>query len=133
MEALQLQHESEGKSYAEVEIFAEVLGKKAGYVCGLGHSIWSVGSSSSVSSVDLSRRLEEARLQIEEMRARQLEYETLLVKRSRYGADNARASADDGGATMEERRRVDADDGRAAKDPSGTIRTEDTTNGRADA
>ncbi|KAB1221523.1 hypothetical protein CJ030_MR2G027162 [Morella rubra] len=32
MEALQLQHESEGKSYTEVEIFAEVLGTKAGYV-----------------------------------------------------------------------------------------------------
>ncbi|KAB1212955.1 hypothetical protein CJ030_MR5G001877 [Morella rubra] len=82
MEALQLQYESEGKSYTEVEIFAEVLGMKAGYVQGLGHSVRSVGSSSSVSSVDLSRRLEEARLQIEEMRARQLEYEALLVKRS---------------------------------------------------
>ncbi|KAB1220200.1 hypothetical protein CJ030_MR3G017024 [Morella rubra] len=79
---LQLQYESEGKSYTEVEIFAEVLGTKAGYVRGLGRSVRSVGSSSSVSSVDLSRKLEEARLQIEEMRARQLEYEALLVKRS---------------------------------------------------
>ncbi|KAB1210366.1 hypothetical protein CJ030_MR6G013858 [Morella rubra] len=64
----------------EVEIFAEVLGTKAGYMRGLGRSVRSVGSSSSVSSVDLSRRLEEARLQIEETRARQLEYEALLVK-----------------------------------------------------
>ncbi|KAB1215741.1 hypothetical protein CJ030_MR4G020429 [Morella rubra] len=32
MEALQLQYKSEGKSYTEVEIFAEVLGTKAGYV-----------------------------------------------------------------------------------------------------
>ncbi|KAB1213380.1 hypothetical protein CJ030_MR5G003550 [Morella rubra] len=80
MEALQLQYESEGKSYTEVEIFAEVLGTKAGYVRGLGRSVRFVGSSSSVSSVDLSRKLEEARLQIEEMRARQLEYEALLVK-----------------------------------------------------
>ncbi|KAB1200996.1 hypothetical protein CJ030_MR0G005320 [Morella rubra] len=70
--------ESKGKSYTEVEIFAEVLGTKAGYVRGLGRSVLSVGSSSSVSSVDLSRRLEEARLEIEEMRARQLEYEALL-------------------------------------------------------
>ncbi|KAB1212915.1 hypothetical protein CJ030_MR5G010215 [Morella rubra] len=54
MEALQLQHESEGKSYTEVEIFAEVLGTKAGYVRGLGRSVRSVGSSSSASSVDLS-------------------------------------------------------------------------------
>ncbi|KAB1207397.1 hypothetical protein CJ030_MR7G017420 [Morella rubra] len=71
-----------GKVIHEVEIFAEVLGTKAGYVRGLGRSVRSVGSSSSVSSVDLSRKLEEARLQIEEMRARQLEYEALLVKRS---------------------------------------------------
>ncbi|KAB1224260.1 hypothetical protein CJ030_MR2G019261 [Morella rubra] len=49
---------------------------------GLDHSVRSVGSSSSVSFVDLSWKLEEARLQIEEMRARQLEYEALLVKRS---------------------------------------------------
>ncbi|KAB1216038.1 hypothetical protein CJ030_MR4G022481 [Morella rubra] len=62
--------------------FAEVLGTKAGYVRGLGCSVRSVGSSSSVSFVDLSRKLEEARLQIEEMRARQLEYEALLIKRS---------------------------------------------------
>ncbi|KAB1211816.1 hypothetical protein CJ030_MR5G010056 [Morella rubra] len=69
-------------SQRESHIFAEVLGTKAGYVRGLGCSVRSVGSSSSVSSVDLSRKLEEARLQIEEMRARQLEYEALLVKRS---------------------------------------------------
>ncbi|KAB1212636.1 hypothetical protein CJ030_MR5G009678 [Morella rubra] len=80
MEVLQLQHELEGKSYTEVEIFAEVLGTKVGYVRGLGRSVRSVGSSSSASSVDLSRRLEEARLEIEEMRARQMEYEVLLVK-----------------------------------------------------
>ncbi|KAB1219512.1 hypothetical protein CJ030_MR3G012308 [Morella rubra] len=63
-----LLHESEGKSYTEVEIFAEVLGTKAGYVRGLGRSVRSVGSSSSAASVDLSWRLEEARLEIEEMR-----------------------------------------------------------------
>ncbi|KAB1202841.1 hypothetical protein CJ030_MR8G024954 [Morella rubra] len=34
-----LLHESEGKSYIEVEIFAEVLGTKVGYVRGLGHSV----------------------------------------------------------------------------------------------
>ncbi|KAB1202468.1 hypothetical protein CJ030_MR8G019540 [Morella rubra] len=56
----------------------EVLGTKVGYVRGLGLSVCSVGSSSSVSSVDLSKRLEEARLKIEEMRARQIEYEELL-------------------------------------------------------
>ncbi|KAB1215928.1 hypothetical protein CJ030_MR4G028702 [Morella rubra] len=71
-----------GKVIHKVEIFTEVLGTKAGYVRGLGRSVRSIGSSSSVSSVDLSQRLEEARLEIEEMRARQLEYEALLVKRS---------------------------------------------------
>ncbi|KAB1219452.1 hypothetical protein CJ030_MR3G001065 [Morella rubra] len=87
-----------------MEIFAEVLGMKASYVRGLGRSV-------------------------------------------RYGADDARASADDGGAakerlradaddgraTMKKRRRAPEDDGGAAKDPSGTTRTEDTTNGGADA
>ncbi|KAB1212373.1 hypothetical protein CJ030_MR5G020720 [Morella rubra] len=52
MEALQLQHELEGKSYTEVEIFDEELGMK------------------------------EARLEIVEMRARQMEFEVLLVKQS---------------------------------------------------
>ncbi|KAB1226981.1 hypothetical protein CJ030_MR1G015955 [Morella rubra] len=61
-----------------------------------------------------------------------------------YGADDARASVDDGGETMEERRRTDVDDGGAAtlerrrasedyagaaKEPSRTTRTEDETNG----
>ncbi|KAB1203282.1 hypothetical protein CJ030_MR8G019420 [Morella rubra] len=70
MEALQLQHESEGRSFTEVEIFTEVLGTKVGFVRGLGHSVRKVGLSSSVSSIDLARRLEEARMEIEEMRAR---------------------------------------------------------------
>ncbi|KAB1226430.1 hypothetical protein CJ030_MR1G014137 [Morella rubra] len=33
---LQLQHESEGRSFTEVKIFTKVLGMKAGYVRGLG-------------------------------------------------------------------------------------------------
>ncbi|KAB1228323.1 hypothetical protein CJ030_MR6G010347 [Morella rubra] len=64
MEALQLQHESEGKSYTEVEIFAEVLGTKARLRARF-RPFSTIG---------------EARL--EEMRARQMEYEALLVKRS---------------------------------------------------
>ncbi|KAB1213197.1 hypothetical protein CJ030_MR5G024783 [Morella rubra] len=65
MEALQLQRESEGRSFTEVEIFTEVLGTKAGYVCGLGRSVRQVGSSSSVSSIDLARRLEVARMELD--------------------------------------------------------------------
>ncbi|KAB1213107.1 hypothetical protein CJ030_MR5G015905 [Morella rubra] len=93
------------------------------------------------------RHLEEARLQIEEMRARQLEYEALLVKRSDMeqtmrehlqmmessNEERRRADANDGRATMKKRRRAPKDDGGAAKDPSGTTRTEDATNGGADA
>ncbi|KAB1226260.1 hypothetical protein CJ030_MR1G019573 [Morella rubra] len=56
MEVLQLEHESEGRSFIEVEIFTEVLGMKASY------------------------RLEEARVEIEAMSSRQIEYEELLVK-----------------------------------------------------
>ncbi|KAB1219710.1 hypothetical protein CJ030_MR3G019163 [Morella rubra] len=59
MEVLQLQYESEGKPYTVVEIFAQVLRTKVGYVKGLGGSVL---------SVDLSQRLEVARL--EEMKAR---------------------------------------------------------------
>ncbi|KAB1200046.1 hypothetical protein CJ030_MR0G008574 [Morella rubra] len=55
IEALQLQYESEGKPCTKVEIFAKVFGRKVGYLSGLGHSVQSVGSSSSVSSVDLAR------------------------------------------------------------------------------
>ncbi|KAB1225797.1 hypothetical protein CJ030_MR1G026809 [Morella rubra] len=142
--ALQLQHESEGKSYTEVEIFAEVLGTKAGYVRGLGRSVRSIGSSSSVSSVDLSQRLEEARLEIEKMRARQMEYEVLLVKRSdmkqmmrehlqmmEEQQQKKDEELDDGRANNKKRRRESEDDAGAAKEPSGTTRTDDATNGGA--
>ncbi|KAB1222676.1 hypothetical protein CJ030_MR2G007433 [Morella rubra] len=72
-----------GKAYI-VEIFAEVMGIKAGYVRGLSRSIWSIGSLSSLSFVDLSRRLEEARLEIEKMRARQMEYKELLSSAQKW-------------------------------------------------
>ncbi|KAB1212418.1 hypothetical protein CJ030_MR5G023960 [Morella rubra] len=45
----------EAYCHTQSEIFAEVFGMKVGYVRGLGRSVRSVGSSSSVSSVDLSR------------------------------------------------------------------------------
>ncbi|KAB1217444.1 hypothetical protein CJ030_MR4G018359 [Morella rubra] len=76
MEALQLQHESEGRSFTEVEIFTDVLGMKAGYVR-------QVGSSSLMTSVDLARRLEEARMKIEEMMARQKEYNKVVLKQAK--------------------------------------------------
>ncbi|KAB1202339.1 hypothetical protein CJ030_MR8G010737 [Morella rubra] len=132
-------HESEGKSYTEVEIFAEVLGTKAGYVRGLGRSVRSVGSSSSTASVDLSRRLEEVRLEIEEMRARQMEYEAFLVKRSdmeqsmrehlqmieeqqrKKDKELMQRMAEHNG---KKRRRALEDDAGTTREPSGTTRTE---------
>ncbi|KAB1206506.1 hypothetical protein CJ030_MR7G000038 [Morella rubra] len=48
------------------------------------------------------------------MRARQMEYEGTSGQTIKYGADDASASADDGGATEEERQRTDADDSGAA-------------------
>ncbi|KAB1224389.1 hypothetical protein CJ030_MR2G019402 [Morella rubra] len=71
-----------------------------------------------------------AKLKIEKMEALQLQHESegkSYTKwrsslrcwdesglRARYGAEDARAFADDGGVATEERRRADADDGRAA-------------------
>ncbi|KAB1209554.1 hypothetical protein CJ030_MR6G020501 [Morella rubra] len=63
--------------------FLQVLEMKAGYARGLGHLVWQVGSSSFVSSVDLARRLEEARMEIEEMRDRQKEYDELVVRQAK--------------------------------------------------
>ncbi|KAB1212832.1 hypothetical protein CJ030_MR5G010132 [Morella rubra] len=57
---------------------------------------------------------EDARENFEKMEALQLQYESKGKSYTKYGADDARASADDGGAATEERRRADADDGRAA-------------------
>lgn len=76
MDALQLEYEFEWRSYIEVQIFTEVLGTKAGYLQGLGCSIKPVESS----SANLVRSLEEARFEIEIMRARQKDYDELASK-----------------------------------------------------
>lgn len=49
---------------------------KASNVRGLDRSIWLVGSS----SLDQTRRLEETRVEIEEMKARQKEYDEIIIK-----------------------------------------------------
>ncbi|KAB1205911.1 hypothetical protein CJ030_MR7G027904 [Morella rubra] len=83
---------SQRKSHIQVEIFPEVLETKAGYVRGLGHSVRFVKSSSLVSFIDLSRRLEEAKLQIEEMRAQKWNTKSFWSS-VRNGADDVRALA----------------------------------------
>ncbi|KAB1223109.1 hypothetical protein CJ030_MR2G018728 [Morella rubra] len=81
VEVLQLQQVPEGRSFTKVEIFTEALGMKVGYVHGLGRSVRQVGSSSSTLSIYLARRLEEARVEMEEKRVRQNEYDEVVVKR----------------------------------------------------
>ncbi|KAB1216199.1 hypothetical protein CJ030_MR4G029078 [Morella rubra] len=93
-------------------------------------------------------KLEEARLEIEEMRARQMEYEALLVKRSdmeqtmrehlQMMEEQQRKKDEElmqmmAGAATEKRQRASEDDAGTTKEPSGTTRTEDATNGGADA
>lgn len=52
-------------------------------MCGLVHLVRLVGSSSSESFVNLTWRLEEARLEKEETRARQKEYDELAFKQAK--------------------------------------------------
>ncbi|KAB1205884.1 hypothetical protein CJ030_MR7G027931 [Morella rubra] len=76
-------------------------------------------------------RLEEARLEIEEMRARQWNMNA-FGQAVINGADDARALVDDGGAATEERRRALEHDVGTTTESSKTTRTEDATNGTTD-
>ncbi|KAB1222859.1 hypothetical protein CJ030_MR2G018635 [Morella rubra] len=95
-----------------------------------------------------ARKNFEARLEIEEMRARQMEYETLLsswsdmeqtIREHLQMIEEQQRKKDEelmqmmAGAAMKKRRRASEDDAGATKEPSGTTRTEDATNGGADA
>ncbi|KAB1199067.1 hypothetical protein CJ030_MR0G027761 [Morella rubra] len=60
----------EGKSYTEIEVYSEILGKKSGYVRGLGHAVKpSPSSTLTTQSSDLQHQLAKARDEIEAMRA----------------------------------------------------------------
>lgn len=72
---------------------------KPGYVLGLGHSEHLVGSSSSMLFVHLAQRLEEARLKIKEMRARQKEYGARF-QAGKNEEDDSRAARAKGGAVV---------------------------------
>lgn len=82
MKALQLENESERRPYTGVQIFTQVFGIKLGYVCGLGNSVGPIGSSSSMSHVDLTWKLEEIRLEIEKMRARRMVYNEVAFRQT---------------------------------------------------
>ncbi|KAB1208201.1 hypothetical protein CJ030_MR7G012942 [Morella rubra] len=59
-----------GKTYTEIEVYSEILGKKSGYVRGLGRAVKPPPSSTlTTQSSDLQHQLAKARDEIEAMRA----------------------------------------------------------------
>ena len=70
MVAFQRQCDLEGKTYTEIEVYSEILGKKSGYVWGLGRAVKPPPSSTlTTQSSDLQHQLARARDEIEAMRA----------------------------------------------------------------
>ncbi|KAB1203341.1 hypothetical protein CJ030_MR8G016486 [Morella rubra] len=67
---LPAQCDLEGKTYTEIEVYSEILGKKSGYVRGLGRAVKPPPSSTlTTQSSDLQHQLAKARDEIEAMRA----------------------------------------------------------------
>ncbi|KAB1222737.1 hypothetical protein CJ030_MR2G026831 [Morella rubra] len=70
MDAFQRKCDLEGKTYTEIEVYSEILGKKSGYVWGLGRAVKPLPSSTlTTQSSDLQHQLAKARDEIEAMRA----------------------------------------------------------------
>ncbi|KAB1213099.1 Mitogen-activated protein kinase kinase kinase MLT [Morella rubra] len=70
MDAFQRQCDLEGKTYTEIEVYSEILGKKSGYVRGLGQAVKPPPSSTLTTQFsDLQHQLAKARDEIEAMRA----------------------------------------------------------------
>ncbi|KAB1220349.1 hypothetical protein CJ030_MR3G009809 [Morella rubra] len=70
MDAFQRKCDLEGKTYTEIEVYSEILGKKSGYVRGLGRAVKPPPSSTlTTQSSDLQHQLAKARDEIEVMRA----------------------------------------------------------------
>ena len=70
MDAFQRKCDLEGKTYTEIEVYSEILGKKSGYVRGLGRAVKPPPSSTlTTQSSDLQHQLAKARDEIEAMRA----------------------------------------------------------------
>ncbi|KAB1210291.1 hypothetical protein CJ030_MR6G024202 [Morella rubra] len=70
MDAFQRQCDLEGKTYIEIEVYFEILGKKSRYVWGLGRVAKPLPSSTlTTQSSDLQHQLAKARDEIEVMRA----------------------------------------------------------------
>ena len=70
MDVFQCQCDLEGKTYTEIKVYSEILGKKSGYVWGLGRAVKPPPSSTlTTQSSDLQHQLAKARDEIEAMRA----------------------------------------------------------------
>ncbi|KAB1213479.1 hypothetical protein CJ030_MR5G003451 [Morella rubra] len=70
MDTFQRQCDLEGKSYIEIEVYSEILGKKSGYIRGLGCVVKPPPSSIlTTQSSDLQHQLTKAKDEIEAMRA----------------------------------------------------------------
>ncbi|KAB1206405.1 hypothetical protein CJ030_MR7G027605 [Morella rubra] len=66
MDAFQRQCDLEGKTYTEIEVYFKILGKKSGYVRGLGRAVKLPPSSTlTTQSSDLQHQLAKARDEIE--------------------------------------------------------------------
>jgi hypothetical protein len=81
MVEIQSQSTIESEAPKDVDVFTQVLGKKPGYVRGLGRSVKPIIASSSTMSIqrdpELLRELEAAKATIEELKSRQSEYDDL--------------------------------------------------------
>ncbi|KAB1203056.1 hypothetical protein CJ030_MR8G023485 [Morella rubra] len=63
MDAFQRKCDLEGKTYTEIEVYSEILGKKSGYVRGLGRAVKPLPSSTlTTQSSDLQHQLAKARM-----------------------------------------------------------------------
>ncbi|KAB1209611.1 hypothetical protein CJ030_MR6G005973 [Morella rubra] len=81
MMEIQSQSTTESGAPKDVDIFTQVLGTRSSYVRGLGRSVKPIAASSSTLSIqrdlELVRELEAAKATIEELKARQSEYDIL--------------------------------------------------------
>ncbi|KAB1205747.1 hypothetical protein CJ030_MR7G028068 [Morella rubra] len=70
MDAFQRQCDLKGKTYTEIDVYSEILGKKLGYIWRLGPAVKPPPSLTlTTQSSDLQHQLAKARDEIEAMRA----------------------------------------------------------------
>ena len=84
---IQSQSNIESRAPIDVDIFTQVLGTKSGYVRGLGRSVKPIVALSSTMTIQrdfkLVREEEAAKATIEELKARQSEYDNLKTNKQK--------------------------------------------------